>query len=190
MMNGMGNGIRNGRPSILGSSRVRTRSGQTPPVQGPGGQVIFHTLPTPQIIPGRKRVLFVCIGNSCRSQMAEAFAKALAKDWVEAQSAGLSPAPIIQDQTYEVMLDQHGIRLEGQHPKGIEMLARESFDVVVNLSGQPLPRMRAARMLDWQVRDPIGRGDSVYQAVAEQIGKLVLGLVTELREQISPAVRP
>jgi protein-tyrosine-phosphatase len=76
---------------------------------------------------------------------------------------------------------EHGVRLEGQYPKGIEMMVREPFDVVVNMSGEPLPRMNAARLLEWKVRDPIGRSDDVYQEVAEQIERLVKGLIAELR---------
>jgi arsenate reductase len=141
---------------------------------------VFHTLPKPVVVPGRKKVLFVCIGNSCRSQMAEGFAKAFGSDCVEAFSAGLSPAPIVQTETFQTMLER-GIRLEGQYPKGIELLGRETFDIVVNISGQPLPRLRSGQMIEWKVRDPIGRTDEVYQEVAEQLESLVKSLIAELR---------
>lgn len=165
---------------MLGSSRVRTRPGQVPPPTAVSNPVVFHTLPKPVQVPGRKRVLFVCIGNSCRSQMAEGFAKAYGNDILEVHSAGLSPASIVQDETHQTMLER-GVRLEGQHPKGIEMMMRQPFDVVVNMSGQQMPRMQSQRNLEWKVRDPIGRSDDVYQEVAEQIEKLVKGLIAELR---------
>ena len=84
--------------------------------------------------------LFLCTGNSCRSQMAEGFAKAYGHDILEVHSAGLSPASIVQDETHQTMAER-GVRLEGQHPKGIEMMMRVPFDVVVNMSGEQLPRI-------------------------------------------------
>ena len=165
---------------MRGSSRPRPQPGQTPPATASAGPVVFHTLPQQQVIRGRRKVLFVCIGNSCRSQMAEGFAKLYGHDVLETHSAGLSPAPIVQPETFQTMLER-GVQLEGQFPKGIEMMQREPFDVVVNMSGEVLPRMNAARMLDWKVRDPIGRTDDVYQEVAEQIERMVKGLIAELR---------
>ena len=74
----------------------------------------------------------------------------------------------------------HGVTLTGQFPKGVELLAREQFDVVVNLSGNPLPKM-SGRIITWPVRDPIGESEEVYRAVASQIERLVMGLILELR---------
>jgi arsenate reductase (thioredoxin) len=128
----------------------------------------------------RKRVLFVCIGNSCRSQMAEGFARAYGADILLAQSAGLSPAAIVQPLTQQTMADRN-IRIDGQFPKGIEILVREQFDVIVNMSGERLPFGPDAPVRDWPVRDPIGLSEQVYTAVAEQIEALVMRLILELR---------
>jgi protein-tyrosine-phosphatase len=87
---------------------------------------------------------------------------------------------IVQDETHQIMRE-FGIVLAGQHPKGIEMMAREQFDVVVNISGEPLPRLNAARIIEWKVRDPIGRSEEIYREVASQLDALVKGLVAELR---------
>ena len=165
---------------MRGGSRLRNRPGQVLTPSGSPPPVVFHTLPRPVQVPGRKRILFVCIGNSCRSQMAEGFAKAYGHDILEVHSAGLSPAAIVQEGTHQTMAGR-GVRLEGQHPKGIEMMMRQPFDVVVNMSGEQLPRMQSPRILEWKVRDPIGRSDEVYQEVAEQIENLVKGLIAELR---------
>jgi arsenate reductase len=151
-----------------------------PTAQAGGGTQLFHHLPKPLAPPGRKRVLFVCIGNSCRSQMAEGFARTYAKDAIEVCSAGLSPAPIVQGETHRIM-GEFGVTLTGQHPKGIELLARERFDVVVNISGEILPRMDAARILEWKVRDPIGLSEEIYRDVAKELERLVMALVNELR---------
>jgi protein-tyrosine-phosphatase len=112
--------------------------------------------------------------------MAEAFAKALGNDCIRAYSAGTNPAPIVQDETHLTMQNR-GIELRDQFPKGIELLIRQPFDVVVNMSGIPLPRMNTSRMIEWKVRDPIGRSAQVYREVADQIENLVLDLISELR---------
>lgn len=112
--------------------------------------------------------------------MAEGFAKVYGHDLMEIHSAGLSPAAIVQNETFETMLE-YGIKLEGQFPKGIEVMMREPFDVVVNISGHPLPRMNATHVLEWKVRDPIGRTDDVYREVAQELEGLVKGLIARLR---------
>ena len=128
----------------------------------------------------KKRVLFVCIGNSCRSQMAEGFARAYGDDVMIAASAGISPAAIVQPLTAQVMAARN-VRLEGQFPKGMEILARDQFDLIVNMSGQKLPVAPGAKIREWPVKDPIGQLESVYKAVAEQIEGLVMRLILELR---------
>jgi arsenate reductase len=112
--------------------------------------------------------------------MAEGFARVLGQDCMEVFSAGTSPAPIVQDETHFTMR-KRGIVLQGQFPKGIELWSRQPFDLVVNMSGQLLPRMNAARVIEWKVRDPIGQSADVYEAVANKIEGLVTALVAELR---------
>jgi arsenate reductase len=174
----MSEGIRAGRPSMRGSSRLRPRAGEAP-LPATGGTTLFHHLPKPKQAAGKKRVLFVCIGNSCRSQMAEGFAKKFGAEWIAAQSAGLSPASIVQTETHQTMLAR-GVVLDGQFPKGIELYTREPFDLIVNMSGHPLPRMQGP-VVDWPVRDPIGLSDEVYETVAEQIEQRVMRLIAEMR---------
>src|SRR5580692_7474062 len=108
----------------------------------------------------KKRVLFVCIGNSCRSQMAEGFARAYGDDILIAQSAGLSPASIVQPLTKQVLADRN-VRIDSQFPKGMEILAREQFDLIVNMSGEKLPLAPGANIRDWPVPDPIGEPEAV-----------------------------
>jgi arsenate reductase (thioredoxin) len=121
----------------------------------------------------------VCLGNSCRSQMAEAFARTYGSDVMEAHSAGVSPAAIIMPQTRQALIEKN-LRVDGQFPKGLEMVSRETFDVVVNMSGVKLA-VPAARMVDWPVPDPVGQTEEVYRAVATQIEGLVMRLILELR---------
>ena len=161
---------------MRGSSRLRPRTG-APAVAPPAP--VYHTLPKASPVVGKKKVLFVCIGNSCRSQMAEGFAKKYGHDCLAVQSAGLSPAAIVQDQTHQTMLAR-GVTLQGQFPKGIELLTREPFDLIVNMSGHPLPRMNGPVEV-WTVKDPIGLPEEVYEAVAVEIEQLVMRLVARLR---------
>jgi arsenate reductase len=130
---------------------------------------------------GKKRVLFVCIGNACRSQMAEAFARAYGSDMLIVQSAGLAPATSLPPLTRQT-LSEKNIASEGQFPKAVESFTMEKFDVVINLSGERLPpALSAARVVEWNVRDPIGESEDVYRAVAAQIEGLVMRLILELR---------
>ena len=160
-------GYRGGRPRMGGP-----RQGDAPVAQ--------PARTTPAIQRTKKRVLFVCIGNSCRSQMAEGFARAYGDDILIAQSAGLSPASIVQPLTQQV-LAQRNIRIDRQFPKGLEILKREQFDLVINMSGEKLPVAPGTTVRDWPVRDPIGQTEAIYKSVAEQIEGLVMRLILELR---------
>ena len=158
-------GIRRGRPRLRGESTLKPTPQTGPPVS--------HK--------AKKSVLFVCIGNSCRSQMAEAFARAYGSDILTVRSAGLAPASIVQPLTRKVLIEK-GISSEGQFPKGLESVAADSFDVVVNISGEQLPARPAAhRSIEWRVPDPIGQSENLYRTVAAQIEDLVMRLILELR---------
>jgi arsenate reductase (thioredoxin) len=127
----------------------------------------------------KKRVLFVCIGNSCRSQMAEAFARAYGSDVMEPSSAGVAPATMIMPQTKRV-LSEKNLNVDGQFPKSLQMVSSEPFDIVINMSGVKLTTP-AAQVLDWPVPDPIGQSEEVYRSVATRVESLVMRLILELR---------
>jgi len=129
--------------------------------------------------PAKRRVLFVCIGNSCRSQMAEAFARAYGSDALWVQSAGLGPAPMVAPLTRQI-LQEKNVRSDDQFPKGLDMMAREKFDLVVNMSGRQFS-FPSGQMVEWVVRDPIGQTAETYRSVAEQIEGLVMRLILETR---------
>ena len=126
-----------------------------------------------------RRVLFVCIGNACRSQMAEAFARACGADVVSAESAGLWPASRIPPITVELMLEKN-IRLDGRFPKGLDRTGT-GFDLIVNISGEPLPVPASARVREWDVEDPICLPTERQREIRDQIEALVRDLVAELR---------
>ena len=171
-------GIRGNRPRLRGEAILKPRNaGGTP--EPPSQRPAAIRSPAASTAPPKKRVLFVCIGNSCRSQMAEAFARAYGADIVIPQSAGLAPATLIAPLTIQV-LNEKNVTAEGQFPKSLGLVAQESFDVVVNMSGQPLV-LPGARVLDWPVPDPIGQKPEVYRSVASQIEALIMRLVLDLR---------
>jgi arsenate reductase (thioredoxin) len=127
----------------------------------------------------KKRVLFVCIGNSCRSQMAEGFAKTYGGDVIAASSAGLSPATMIAPLTRQI-LEERNVFIDHHYPKGLDVAARERVDLLVNMSGRPLS-LPGVPVVEWRVRDPIGLEDTVYREVATQIETLVMRLILDLR---------
>jgi arsenate reductase (thioredoxin) len=148
----------------------RQQIGSTP--QGP---------PPPQ--SARAQVLFVCIGNSCRSQMAEGFALLYGKDVMEVSSAGLAPAQLVAPLTRQVMLASRGIDLSAQWPKSIFNVSGP-FDMIVNISGHPLPaRVVAKEVRTWTVHDPVSDGEAVQLEVANQIESLVQQLILEFRNR-------
>jgi len=131
----------------------------------------------------KKRVLFVCVGNSCRSQMAEGFARSYGSDVVEAHSAGLAPAPLVAPITHEVMAEKN-IDLEEHFPKGLDEVNLASYDLIVNISGFPFPVPTRAPVREWKVPDPIGGKKNVHQRAAQQIENLVMQLILDLRRGV------
>ena len=131
----------------------------------------------------KARVLFVCIGNACRSQMAEAFARKYGSDVLEAYSAGLAPGVDIPQQTRDVMMEK-GISLGDQFPKPLVSLDESKFDAVVNMSGYPLDGVKPPKLREWTVRDPYGAKDAVHRQVRDEIEKLVMGLILEFRRTL------
>jgi arsenate reductase (thioredoxin) len=128
----------------------------------------------------KTRVLFVCLGNSCRSQMAEGFARTYGQDVLEAASAGLAPAPIVAPDTIRVMAEKN-IDLGAQFPKSLAELAAQPFDLIVNMSGFQLPYGVTSPERDWEVADPMGEDLETYCQVRDEIERLVMGLILELR---------
>ncbi len=137
----------------------------------------------------KKRVLFVCIGNACRSQMAEAFARRYGDDVLIAASAGLAPASAVAPDTLRAMGDKN-IDLRDHFPKGVRQLGRARFDLVINMSGVSIPEDLAAHEDEWDVPDPVFMKYPAHCEVRDQIERLVMNLILQLRkEQRAPEFR-
>lgn len=128
----------------------------------------------------RRRVLFICIGNSCRSQMAEAFARRYGSDVIEPESAGLAPCEIVAPLTRKVMLEKN-IDLDGCRPKGLAETGGD-FDLIINMSGRTLPRMPAP-VREWQVEDPIWVSPERHREIRDEIEMRVQKLILEFRRE-------
>jgi len=136
--------------------------------------------------PASKRkisILFVCIGNMCRSQMAEGFARHLGGDMVEAFSAGTNPTGLLSSQAIEVMKEK-GIDITPQYSKGLSDVPVETMDVVVTMgccrADEVCPVTFAGKKIDWDIEDPIGQPIEVFRRVRDEIEAKVRGLLTEL----------
>ena len=137
----------------------------------------------------KTNVLFLCIGNSCRSPMAEGFANKYGSDVLWAQSAGLGPAVSVDVLTIKVMAEKN-IDLSGSFPKGVNEIDLDQFDLVINMSGSKLPSARIA-VEDWKVRDPVGQSEELFREIANIIEQLVMRLILELRtgKRVAPLTR-
>ena len=131
----------------------------------------------------KPRVLFVCLGNACRSQMAEAFARAYGEGLWEAESAGLMPATIIAPLTRQVM-EEKKISLDEQFPTGLDEVNLADFDIVVNMSGFEFPLKLRVPVREWRVEDPMGRSEKKFRKARDEIEKLVQVLAEEARARI------
>jgi len=132
--------------------------------------------------PARTKVLFVCLGNACRSPMAEAIASRLAGDVMEASSAGLTPLGRVESLTIET-LARNGYQPEGLESKRIAVEASETADLIINMSGWPkeIAFDDPAKVENWQVEDPYGADAELYQRIFEDIEKRVAELADRLR---------
>lgn len=126
-----------------------------------------------------KRVLFVCVENSNRSQMAEAFARRLGGDDVEALSAGSAPSGRINPKAVRFM-DELGYDLSTHASKSLGDIDGE-FDAVVTMGcGDSCPWVPARRREDWALPDPRDMDDDGYRAVRDDIGARVKALLGSL----------
>ena len=128
----------------------------------------------------RPSVLFVCVHNAGRSQMAAAFLRRRAGDAVDVRSAGTTPADEIQP-TVRAAMAEVGIDLGDAVPARLEVEAVEAADVVVTMGcGDACPVFPGKRYLDWELPDPAGKPIDEVRVIRDEIGRRVANLVAEL----------
>ncbi len=127
---------------------------------------------------GPKRVLFVCVENSNRSQMAEAFARIYGGAGVEAFSAGSRPSGVVNPKAVDAMREL-GYDLTAHRSKGLADLAGEEFDVVVGMGcgDEGCPLVKAKRHEEWNVPDPKHLPPEHFREVRDLIGRKVRALL-------------
>lgn len=131
----------------------------------------------------RPRVIFVCVENSNRSQMAEAFARIHGGDRVEALSSGSRPSGRVNPRAIEAMR-QIGYDLSTHHSKGLEEFDGQEFDVAVTMGcGDECPRVLAKHRMEWQIPDPRELPPEQFNEVRDLIERKVKELLHSLGVQ-------
>ena len=127
-----------------------------------------------------KRVLFVCVENSNRSQMAEAFARMHGGGRVEAASAGSRPSGRVNPKAVDAMRER-GYDLTAHASKGLEAFHGRQVDVAVTMGcGDECPSVRAARRVEWQIPDPRDMTPEQFRDVRDLIERKVVDLLASL----------
>ncbi|MEV4143583.1 arsenate reductase ArsC [Amycolatopsis sp. NPDC049691] len=129
---------------------------------------------------GKPEVLFVCVHNAGRSQMAAALLAHHADGAVDVRSAGSAPADSINPAVREAMAEI-GLDLSHEVPKKLTTDAVEAADVVITMGcGDACPIFPGKRYLDWQLADPAGKGVEDVRPIRDEIDRRVRELLTEL----------
>ncbi|GEP46776.1 arsenate reductase ArsC [Microbacterium saccharophilum] len=126
-------------------------------------------------------VLFVCVHNAGRSQMAAGYLRALAGDDVEVLSAGSEPKDQINPVAVQAMAEE-GIDIAGQAPKILTVDAVRESDVVITMGcGDACPIFPGKRYEDWELDDPAGQGIDAVRPIRDEIRRRVEALIAEVR---------
>ena len=125
-------------------------------------------------------VLFVCVHNAGRSQMAAAYLSRLSGDAVEVRSAGSAPADQINPAAVQAMAEE-GIDITAEQPKALTVDAVKASDVVITMGcGDTCPIFPGKRYLDWELPDPNGKSVEEVRSIRDEIDTRVRGLLAEL----------
>ncbi|MFI9598231.1 arsenate reductase ArsC [Nonomuraea sp. NPDC052265] len=134
----------------------------------------------PERVSGKPSVLFVCVHNAGRSQMAAGWLTHLAGDRVEVRSAGSAPAEQVNPVAVEAMAEV-GIDITAARPKVLSVDAVQASDVVITMGcGDACPIFPGKRYEDWKLDDPAGQGIDAVRAIRDDIRSRVEELLSEL----------
>jgi protein-tyrosine-phosphatase len=127
-----------------------------------------------------KKVLFVCVENARRSQMAQGFAEALGREKVEVYSAGSRPSQQIDPMVIEVMKEK-GIDLSSKRPKSLNDLPSIEMDYLVTMGcEETCPAVLAKKIIEWEIPDPKGKSIDAFRKVRDIIEDMVKTLLEEI----------
>ncbi len=131
----------------------------------------------------RYRVLFICLGNSCRSPMAEAIARHRAEDILMPESAGTMALGFIAPLTLRV-LEERGVGVDDLHSKPLTRAAQKNADIIINMTGSPVGSVlpaEADKTEDWPVPDPFGMEMNSYRDTCDDIEARIAEFTARLR---------
>ena len=132
----------------------------------------------------KKKILFVCVENTRRSQMAEGFAKAFGQGKVEVYSAGSRPSSQIDPLVIDVMKEK-GIDLSLKRPKGLNDLPLIEMDYLVTMGcEETCPAIPAKKIVEWEIPDPKGRSIEFFREVRDMIEDKINALFEEIEKNI------
>jgi arsenate reductase (thioredoxin) len=130
----------------------------------------------------RKKILFVCVENSCRSQIAEGLAKTIGKGVIEAYSAGSSPSGKVNEDAIKVM-EEEGIDIANNKSKGFDELPIKDFDIVITLGCKDTcPFIPADNHIEWLIKDPKGKDIAFSKQTKDQIKERITLLIERLSQ--------
>ncbi|HEX7077035.1 MAG TPA: arsenate reductase ArsC [Candidatus Eisenbacteria bacterium] len=136
---------------------------------------------------GSPSLLFVCVENSCRSQMAEGFARTLGRGRVTVYSAGSRPSGQVNPRAIQFMAEK-GIDIGVQLSKGLDDLPDVRWDYLVTMGcGDACPHLPARNRLDWDLQDPKSLDDQGFRAVRDRIEALVRDLIGATGRATAPS---
>ena len=128
-------------------------------------------------------VLFVCVHNAGRSQMAAAYLTALSEGRVEVRSAGSAPADAVNPVVVEAMREE-GIDIAAEVPKVLTVDAVRESDVVITMGcGDACPIFPGKRYEDWQLADPAGQGIDAIRPIRDEIRRRITELLDDLESR-------
>lgn len=131
----------------------------------------------------KKHVLFVCVENSNRSQMAEAFARLHGSDVMEAYSSGSRPSGVVNPKAIAAMKDKN-VDLTTHRSKGLNELPSLEWEYVITMGcGDECPFLAARHRADWDLRDPRHMEPAEFNTVRDEIERRVLELLDSIRKE-------
>jgi ArsR family transcriptional regulator len=136
----------------------------------------------PNDAPKKTKVLFICLGNSCRSPMAEAIARHRYPDLIDASSAGLMALGVIASPTTAVLTERK-VPAAGLASKPLTEQSRRAAELIINMSGRPgswMSKDGGPRVEDWDVGDPYGSDLDVYREICDDIERRLKDLALRL----------
>lgn len=129
----------------------------------------------------KQKVLFVCVENSCRSQMAEGFARFYGKNIIDAYSAGSNPSGKINPDAVKVMGEEN-IDISSQSSKGFKDLPADKFDYIVTMGCHDVcPFVPGLKHVEWDIEDPKGKSIFFFRQTREKIREKVRALITGIK---------